>query len=300
MPNSVHAFHKNKTLTQIGIAIFGHYSIKRPLSAIKRDHHGSSYEICFLESGMQPYLIFPEHESPADDAKLYRIYGGDTFISFPYQDHSSEPFYQQRGSLYWIQLDSECPTLLAQTPETVALLQNALKSLNRHVIHTPFSVSSRLTEAYRLLALNKSPEDLCRICALLSLYVLELADFNRRIDDEIYRYGTFTSIGQKAVSFIIDHLQDPALDVNAVAKYLNYSRTHAMSTFKKEIGITIHEFIMRSKIDSACDLLTQCPVTEVSLAFNFSSSQHFSNVFKAYTGMTPTDYMRTVRQIGGK
>ncbi len=135
------------------------------------------------------------------------------------------------------------------------------------------------------------------MCSLLSVYILELTEFNRRIENEVYRYGSLTSLGNEAVSFILDNLLNPDLDVDAVANHLNYSRSYTMTLFKKEIGMTIHEFILRSKIDYACDLLLSTPITEIALALHFSSSQHFSNVFKAYTGMTPSTYSENIRKM---
>ena len=283
-------------LRALGIPIFGHYSMKKPCVRLDCENHGSAYEICYLESGMQPYFIHPDPKGAPEERKIYRLYGGEIFLTFPHQYHSTGPFYQQRGSLCWIQLDSECPNLLNQTPGTVALLRDALNGFDRHLIRPPASIASRLPEAYAL-AVSEDAEKIARACSLLTLFVFELAEFNRRIEGEIYRYGSLTDLGKEAITFITDNLLSPSLDVNAVAAHLNYSRSHLMTTFKREIGLTIHEFIIRSKIEYACDLMAEVPVTEVALMLNFSSSQHFSNVFKAYTGMTPTQYINSMKQI---
>ena len=281
-------------LLEVGIPCFGHYENKSPYVKLIREHHNGCYEICFLESGMQPYFIYPDAEDE-NKQDLYRLYGGETFISYPYQYHSTGSFFQQRGNLYWIQLDSECPRLLNQTEENTNLLKNALATINRHIIRVPPSITARMIEAYRSV-LDANKEHVFRMCSLLSVYILDLADFNRKIKSEVYRYGSLTSLGNEAVSFILDNLLNPGLDVEAVANHLNYSRSYTMTLFKKEIGMTIHEFILRSKIDYACDLLSSTPITEIALALHFSSSQHFSNVFKAYTGMTPSTYSDNIRK----
>ena len=283
-------------LFALGIPSFGHYSVKKPFNQIACDSHGSAYEVCYLESGMQPYFIHPDPEGAPGERKIFRLYGGEVFVTFPHQFHSSGPFYQQRGSLYWIQLDSECPTFLNQTPEVISLLRETLAGFKRHLIRPPASIVSRLPEAYRLAG-SEDRENIARACSLLTLFVFELAEFNRQIEGEIYRYGSLTKLGKEAVTFISDNLLSPALDVGTIASHLNYSRAHLMTSFKKEIGLTVHEFIIRSKIEYACDLMAEIPVTEVALMLNFSSSQHFSNVFKAYTGMTPTQYIKSLRQI---
>ena len=187
-------------LLEVGIPCFGHYENKSPYVKLIREHHNGCYEICFLESGMQPYFIYPDAEDE-NKQDLYRLYGGETFISYPYQYHSTGSFFQQRGNLYWIQLDSECPRLLNQTEENTNLLKNALATINRHIIRVPPSITARMIEAYRSV-LDANKEHVFRMCSLLSVYILDLADFNRKIKSEVYRYGSLTSLGNEATQII--------------------------------------------------------------------------------------------------
>ncbi|MBQ4353795.1 MAG: helix-turn-helix transcriptional regulator [Clostridia bacterium] len=287
---------ENPFIREYGITTFGQYSLKTPRIQLKREHHKSSYEICFLESGMQPYYVYPSMDTPESEGSLFRIYGGEIFITRPYEVHSSGPYRQLRGQLCWIQLDSECPSLFKHTEQKSNLLKKALASLDHHVLRTPRAISARLPEAYSLI-LNPTEENLFRACELLSLFIMELAEFNKGISDENYRYGTLSAKGLQAVTFIQENLLNPALDLDAVAAAMHYSRSYAMSAFKDEVGLTIHEFILRSKIDMACDILQTHTVTQTALLLNFSSSQHFSKVFQDHTGMTPTEYLSRGRMV---
>jgi len=278
-------------LRDFGIEWFGFYSNKTPLSGLERHNHENCYEICYLEQGMQPYFIY--NEEHGSDGDLYRLYGGEVFITKPNEYHSTGEFRQLRGRLFWIQFDSSCPSLLGHSHERTVILQNALKGINRHMLRIPASAASKLTEAYDLM-LVADDERFFRACELLTLFILELADFNRKISDETYRYGTVSAKGIEAISFIQNNLLSPDLNLDSVAQHLHYSRSYAMTAFKNEIGMTIHEYILRSRIEYACELLNTHSITETALILNFSSSQHFSKAFRDHTGMTPTEYLRSL------
>ena len=119
---------------------------------------------------------------------------------------------------------------------------------------------------------------------------MELVDFNRRITEEPCRYGILSSKGLEAVTFIHDNLLSPNLNVDMVAAHLHYSRSYAMAEFKKEIGLTIHEFILRSKIDYACELLANHTVTETAQIL-----RHPSIFLKFSRIIQPSHHPNTVR-----
>ena len=70
---------------------------------------------------------------------------------------------------------------------------------------------------------------------------------------------------------------------------VNMSPFHFIRTFKKEIGFTPHEFIQRSRINSARFFLqaTNMSLTDITYRCGFANEAAFSNSFKAFTGMTP-------------
>jgi len=278
-------------LPQWGIPVFGYYANKTSADGLEKHNHGSNYEICFLEDGQQPYFIYPDKAAEEENTTLYHLYGGEVFITRPHEMHSTGTSRQMRGRLYWIQLDSECPCLLMQTPQCSALLQKALAGLDTPILRIPQSISSKLIQAFHLM-LVKDDEKFLQACALLTLFILELADFNSKIQDHSRLGESLSGKVLGAVDFIRNNLLSPTLNLDSIAEHMHYSSSYAMYIFRKEIGLTIHEFILQSKIDYACELLLTHSVTETALLLHFSSSQHFSKVFKEHTGRTPSDYVR--------
>lgn len=94
-----------------------------------------------------------------------------------------------------------------------------------------------------------------------------------------------------ALTYIHGHLtENPSLE--CIAEHCGLSPSRFNEAFKEQMGITPHAYITNLKIDTAKILLKnpEISVTDVAMQLNFSSGNHFSAVFKRYTGCTPSQY----------
>lgn len=80
-----------------------------------------------------------------------------------------------------------------------------------------------------------------------------------------------------------------------ISKKLGYSYTYLAHTFKKHMGITIGNYLIRKKLEEAKRLLKlgQMSITQISENLNYVSVHSFSNSFKKYTGISPSEYIKT-------
>ncbi|GAA3832275.1 helix-turn-helix transcriptional regulator [Streptomyces chiangmaiensis] len=85
---------------------------------------------------------------------------------------------------------------------------------------------------------------------------------------------------------------DPDLDLDAVAAHAGYSRYHFIRAFKAAYGETPGQYLTHRRIERAEDLLrtANLTVTEICHLVGFSSVGTFSARFKAWTGLTPSEY----------
>ena len=81
-----------------------------------------------------------------------------------------------------------------------------------------------------------------------------------------------------------------------VAKRFSLSPIHFHTTFKKAVGVTLHEYVLEQRMNKAIDLLlsTDLNLTQIAYSSGFSSQSYFSFLFKQKTGKTPRDYARSV------
>jgi LacI family transcriptional regulator len=82
-----------------------------------------------------------------------------------------------------------------------------------------------------------------------------------------------------------------------VADYVGVSRSTLEFYFQQELACSVHDEILRFKLDAATRMLAQgdCTVTDVALRCGFTSVQYLLAVFKRELGCTPREYQDRVR-----
>ena len=68
--------------------------------------------------------------------------------------------------------------------------------------------------------------------------------------------------------------------------------------FRRAYGCTLGEYIRR-RIERAIEKLrtSSAPLAEIALANGFADQSHFSNLFRRYTGVTPSRFRRAARSV---
>ena len=96
---------------------------------------------------------------------------------------------------------------------------------------------------------------------------------------------------EKAKTFILENLSDP-ITVKDVADHVCMSPEYFTKLFKRETGQNIKEFITLTKLSAAKDMLEHSgiPVGMVALELGYTNFSHFSQVFKKYEDMSPSEY----------
>ncbi|MDB5752717.1 MAG: DNA-binding protein [Ramlibacter sp.] len=94
--------------------------------------------------------------------------------------------------------------------------------------------------------------------------------------------------------YVRQHLRDPALSVDAIARALNCSRRHLYNAFAGD-GESIAAYIQRLRLQACVRDLQQGgphtrPITDIALSWGFGNPSHFSRVFRDHTGMSPSQF----------
>ncbi len=98
----------------------------------------------------------------------------------------------------------------------------------------------------------------------------------------------------KAIDFLHENYNRD-FSLNDLAEVSSFSLYHFARIFKKETGKTPYRYFLEIKIEKAKQLLEsgKTTVTETGYRCGFSSSSHFSRVFRRMVGMCPSEYCRT-------
>ncbi len=96
---------------------------------------------------------------------------------------------------------------------------------------------------------------------------------------------------KKAKQFISDHYAED-LSLGQVAQAVHTSVFYFCKLFRKVTGTTFTEYVSRTRIEKAKDLLLNpnLRVSEIAFEVGFQSLTHFNRVFKKLEGKSPTAY----------
>jgi two-component system, response regulator YesN len=109
--------------------------------------------------------------------------------------------------------------------------------------------------------------------------------------DEIQKNSVSKSNVEKAKSYIANNISNP-ITVKDVADHVNLSAEYFTKLFKRATGQNIKDYIARSKVSAAKEMLehSNLSVSMITLELGYSYFSHFTQVFKKYEHMTPSEY----------
>lgn len=107
---------------------------------------------------------------------------------------------------------------------------------------------------------------------------------------------------EKILKLINENIASSELNVDFLCKNVGLSRVHLYRKVKELTNQSTHEFIKTIRMRKASELLSQqkINISDVAYALGFSNLSHFSNVFKSFHGISPTEYAEKHRQEEGE
>jgi AraC-like DNA-binding protein len=132
------------------------------------------------------------------------------------------------------------------------------------------------------------------IMQLVRLSLLELAGQETAVTQR-------EALKDRIRGHVAQHLRDPALSIDGIARALNCSRRHLYNAFSGE-GESLAAYIQRQRLEACVRDLQRGqhsgpggarPITDIALSWGFGNLSHFSRVFREHTGSSPSEYRST-------
>lgn len=269
------------------IMVVGKYNYKQAHKRLAPHSHREMLEICFCSKGEQVYEV---------KNTLYRIKGGDLFVTYPGELHGTGKYPEEKGELYWIiiripKTKKPAPFLQFEN-ELAAEWHKQLLQLPRH-FRGNAAMKIKLENIFRTYSQSKN---LLRHIRLRH----SIADFLLEVIRAAQTPALLRQTGrmEKIDLFIKDHLDEPVV-LQELADLVGLSLSRFKAWFKEETGSTPLDYVLRYKIKNACAFLEKPKHTIADVAFEtgFQNQQYFATVFRKFTGMSPGEYKRKANLI---
>jgi AraC-like DNA-binding protein len=124
---------------------------------------------------------------------------------------------------------------------------------------------------------------------LLRIFALHLSSVSNQV--LVRQQNAEPPMITRAKEFITKN-QGEALSLGQVAKAVNTSTFYFCKMFKKATGLNFTDYVSRTRIEKAKNLLLNpnLRVSEIAFEVGFQSLTHFNRVFKKIVGESPTEY----------
>ncbi len=97
----------------------------------------------------------------------------------------------------------------------------------------------------------------------------------------------------KKIKHKLIEIPEAPISIEAMSHHICVSSFHMIRQFKKEVGLTPHQFQIQCRIRKAQKmLLSDKTIAEVALDTGFCDQSHFVKCFKKIVGMTPASYKK--------
>lgn len=96
---------------------------------------------------------------------------------------------------------------------------------------------------------------------------------------------------KRAMQYIKGHYKEK-ITLNRLAEHVNLNAVYLSSLIKKETNLSLLENVNLIRVEEGKNLLifTNKSIQEISFALGYNYQNHFNNVFKRFTGMTPLEF----------
>ena len=255
----------------------GKLQVKNAAWPMPMESHPDAVEFLLLRSGCKQIQV---------EDRLYEMQGGDLLVVFPGERHGAEDFVQNRTSLAYLLMavPTEVPRFCMLEEEERSALWEQLKLLKGRMLKVSPSVCRTMDRLFDHVNTGLSLER-ARIRT-------ELMRFLFQILEEAGEEDKFLPADIAAVIRYIREAREEMPDIAKMAALVNLSESRFKQKFKQATGIPPAEFTVREKIRESQTLLKDPArtVTSIAMELGFSSSQHFSVLFRKYTGLSPIQY----------
>lgn len=98
-----------------------------------------------------------------------------------------------------------------------------------------------------------------------------------------------------SIEMVIDYIErhlNGKIDLETVARAVNYSKYHLHRMFTETVGLTIHDYVQRRQLTEAAKLLvfSDKPIIEIAFICGYESQQSFTTAFTAMYKTSPAYY----------
>ncbi|HEY4063991.1 MAG TPA: AraC family transcriptional regulator [Puia sp.] len=268
--------------------VIGKYHYKSAREGLDSHLHKDIIEICYCHKGQQVYEV---------NGKTYCIRGGDVFVAFPNEIHSTGMQPEEKGILYWLLIEA-CPgkSFFQFDKEESAVFLHTLTSLPRRHFRGSVEMRRTLESIFGTTKRQRGKMQKIILENLIVSFLIQVIDVAGGASDHMSQVPE----NRVKIEQFIDGNYKESLSIEVMACMLNLSESRFKSWFKDQFGVPPLEFILRKRIQEAKRIMQSekyVNMSTIAYDLGFSSPQHFATMFRRYTSLSPKEFKASVASV---
>lgn len=266
------------------------YGLRARVSEAKSDYKMNTYH---LHEWYEIFLVIEGVCKFAVGDKIYALRAGDTVLLPP-----DKPHYTMGGE--YTRIDVEITPGYINTFFTEEARDILLKCFNnKEILHLSSSKTGVFKNCCMEISSQKDDESLFILAGFLLRLLCNESDAASAAapshSPHVYSYGN------EKLKSIVDYIEENYKDIRSLdetARACYVSKSHMCRMFRRELGISVVDYVNSVKLRHACSMLsdTSMSIVDIAVECGFNSSQYFSRIFKAFSGCTPQQYRKRTRR----
>jgi AraC-like DNA-binding protein len=238
------------------------------------------------------------------DRTEYLLKAGEMAFHKPNEFHSIKATGQHISNVIVVSFESRSASMQFFNNK-ILFLDDHEKEILRQILAEGKSAFERLTIEPPVMGMKRKENVLpgTEQIIKLSIELLLLHIYRRR--DSISRSERYTlrpqqAVDKKTADDISDYLQkhlSSSVTLDSLSHVFGLSTSKIKKLFKEQTGKSVIEYFIDMKMIEAEELIKKGELnfTQISEASGFKTIHYFSRIFKIKTGMTPSQYARSIR-----
>ncbi|NLV35725.1 MAG: AraC family transcriptional regulator [Clostridiaceae bacterium] len=133
-----------------------------------------------------------------------------------------------------------------------------------------------------------------RLLGYLYLFLSQLIEQNGEDHHSAQSANRKEAYVKKAIEYIVMNYTRK-VSIDELSRSIGLDRSYLGSIFKEQVGISPQEYLIRFRINRACELMKNDTLTigDISRSVGYEDPLLFSKLFKKHLGLSPTDYRKS-------
>ena len=229
-------------------------------------------------------------------AKEVELEAGQIYIHKPNEFHNIRCDGKRAANSVIISFDCDSPELFSVAGQVLTADEGERKCIGNVVKEASSAFSTRLSDPY--ISVMEKAEDsdfCCEQLIRLNIEMLLISLIRSNKNKKPLAIKKNSTILAEITDYLSENVEKKVIFQDVVKKF-NLSPSVLKKIFREQVGCGVMDYFTRLKIDRAKEMIREekYNFTEISERLEFNNSQYFTTVFKRVSGMTPSEYAKSI------